>query len=864
MINCKVIENRRTRFFPLVNAKLVKVIASSLINKFQSLPLAMSKLFSTVNSARHSVPLGGMRDYVHIKKLEMNTVLGPDSWNQLMPQKCLLSLDMGTDFSKSAATDDLKYSLNYAVISRDLTNFVSKKKNWGSVSNLAKSVSQFVMDKYSGVECLNLEVQADTTHIRSDHISCIIQQERGNPESQEFDVVRISELKMLTLIGVFTFERLKKQYVTLDIKLPWPKKAELPPPVQSIIDNVVKFVEESNFKTVEALVESVSAVIAHNEYFQKFPDSPLVVKVLKLNAITATEGVGVSCIREPREIAMVNIPYLSSIHESSDIKFQLSSSQNTPIEGKDTWKRAFLAFGSNIGDRFKHIQMALQLLSREKTVKLRNISSIFESEPMYFKDQTPFMNGCVDVETLLTPSELLKLCKKIEYEELQRVKHFDNGPRTIDLDIVMFLNSAGEDIIVNEPDLNIPHPRMLERTFVLEPLCELISPVHLHPVTAEPIVDHLKQLYDKQHDEDTLWKLVPLPYRIGVEPRFLKFKTATKLDEFTGETNRITVSPTYIMAIFNATPDSFSDGGEHFADIESQLNDIIKLCKDALYLHESVIIDVGGCSTRPNSIQASEEEEIRRSIPLIKAIRESTELPQDKVILSIDTYRSNVAKEAIKVGVDIINDISGGLFDSNMFTVIAENPEICYILSHTRGDISTMNGLAHYENFALGDSIQQEFVHNTDIQQLDDLKDKTVLIRNVGQEIGERYIKAIDNGVKRWQILIDPGLGFAKTWKQNLQIIRHIPILKNYSFTMNSNNSQVYVNLRNMPVLLGPSRKKFIGHITKDVDAKQRDFATGAVVASCIGFGSDMVRVHDVKNCSKSIKLADAIYKGLE
>ena len=127
----------------------------------------MSKLFSTVNSARHTVTLGSMKDYVHIKKLEMNTVLGPDSWNQLMPQKCLLSLDMGTDFSKSAATDDLKYSLNYAVISRDLTKFVSKRKNWGSVSNLAKSLSQFVMATYSGVESLNLEVQADTTHIRS-------------------------------------------------------------------------------------------------------------------------------------------------------------------------------------------------------------------------------------------------------------------------------------------------------------------------------------------------------------------------------------------------------------------------------------------------------------------------------------------------------------------------------------------------------------------------------------------------------------------------------------------------------------------------------------------------------------------------
>ncbi|EJS42065.1 fol1p [Saccharomyces arboricola H-6] len=827
----------------------------------------MSRLFSTVNSARHSVSLSSMKDYVHIKKLEMNTVLGPDSWNQLMPQKCLLSLDMGTDFSRSAATDDLKYSLNYAVISRDLTNFVSRRKNWGSVSNLAKSVSQFVMSKYSGVEFLNLEVQADTTHIRSDHISCLIQRERQNPELQKFDVVKISNLKMLTLIGVFTFERLRKQYVTLDIKLPWSKKVEVVPPVQNVIDEVVKFVEGSNFKTVEALAESISGIIARNEYFQKFPELPIVVKVLKLNAITATEGVGVSCIREPREIETVkdvNSKQLYSNHESSDTNFDLPSIQNTYVDEKDTWKRAFLAFGSNIGDRFKHIQMALKLLSREKTVKLLNISSVFESEPMYFKDQTPFMNGCVELKTLLTPRELLKICKKIEYEELQRVKHFDNGPRTIDLDIIMYLNSAGEDILVNEYDLNIPHPRMLERTFVLEPLCELISPCYLHPVTAEPIVDHLKQIYEKQHDEDALWKLVPLPDRSSRQPRFLKFKTITSIDELTGEAKRITISPTYIMGIFNATPDSFSDGGEHFADIQSQLNDVIAMCKEALNLHENVIIDVGGCSTRPNSIQASEAEEIQRTIPLIKAIRENSDLPQEKLILSIDTYRSKVAKEAIVAGVDIVNDISGGSFDNDMFGVIAENPEICYIMSHTRGDISTMNKLIHYEDSALGDRIQQEFVNNTDIQHLETLKDTTTLVRNIGQEIGERYIRAIGDGVKRWQIIMDPGLGFAKNWKQNLQIIRQIPILKNYSFIVESKDSQAYVNLRNIPILLGPSRKKFIGHITKDVDAKQRDFATGAVVASCIGFGSDMVRVHDVKNCSKSIKVADAIYKGSE
>ncbi|CAI1668686.1 hypothetical protein SEUBUCD646_0N00780 [Saccharomyces eubayanus] len=827
----------------------------------------MSKLFSTVNSARHTVTLGSMKDYVHIKKLEMNTVLGPDSWNQLLPQKCLLSLDMGTDFSKSAATDDLKYSLNYAVISRDLTKFVSRRKNWGSVSNLAKSLSQFVMATYAGVESLNLEVQADTIHIRSDHISCAIQQDRQNPDQKKFDVVRISDLKMLTLIGVFTFERLRKQYVTLDIKLPWSKKAELAPPVQNVIDDVVKFVEASNFKTVEALVESVTGIIANNDYFQKFPELPIVVKVLKLNAITATEGVGVSCVREPRDIKTLSTTdneQPCGDNETSNTAFDLPSLQNTFVEGKDTWKTAFLAFGSNIGDRLKHIQMALKLLSKEKTIRILNISSVFESEPMYFKDQSPFMNGCIELKTLLAPRELLKLCKKIEYEELQRIKHFDNGPRTIDLDIVMYLNSVGEDVLVNEADLNIPHPRMLERTFVLEPLCELISPRYLHPVTAEPIVDYLKQIYEKQNDEDTLWKLVPLPSRDNTESRFLKFKTITTIDELTGEAKRITISPTYIMGIFNATPDSFSDGGDHFTDIQSQMNSVANMCKEALTLHDYVIIDIGGCSTRPNSIQVSEAEELKRTIPLIKSIRENSNLPQEKLILSVDTYRSDVAKEAIAAGVDIINDISGGSFDSNMLDVIAENPEVCYILSHIRGDISTMNKLTHYEDSALGDCVQQEFVNNTDIQQLDKLKDSTTLIRNIGQEIGERYLRAIEKGVKRWQIIIDPGLGFAKNGKQNLQIIRQIPMLKNYSFIMDTQDSHTYINFRNIPVLLGPSRKKFIGHITKDVDAKQRDFATGTVVASCVGFGSDMVRVHDVKNCSKSIKLADAIYKGSE
>lgn len=794
--------------------------------------------------------LSAPKDHVYITNLKLQTITGPDLWNKLNTQKCQVSMNVGTDFSKSSATDDLKYSLNYAVLSRDVTNLVNGKKNWLQLSNLTKAIYDFTKTdgRYNGVETLEVAVENADYHLRTPNISCTM---KNNLQ----EIYKISNLELFTIIGVFTFERLQKQKVSLDLTITSPLEFDKTSSLKTIIDNTVEYVEASNFKTVEALVESVSKVISQSITSPRRNEVEIDVKVTKLSAITDTDGVGVSAKKNVKQLDALNT---IAIGEGTS---ENSSVFNLPIEPRDSttaifdneWNVSYLAFGSNIGDRLEYITTALDLLNKNPKVKVLNISSLFESEPMYFKDQSPFMNGCLEIKTLLSPQELLKFCKQIEYEELKRVKHFDNGPRCIDLDIILYLNSKGDHIMLNTENLIVPHPRMLERTFVLEPLCELIPPTLLHPVTAEPIVNYLNQIYSNLNEEDYLWKLVPLP-TLNNNTRFLKFKTEYTMDPLTSQLVKKTVSPTYIMSILNTTPDSFSDGGNNYNDIKKQLSYVHNICNTVFKLHENIIIDIGGCSTRPNSEQAPIDEELNRTIDLIKAIRNENTLPQEKIILSIDTYRSEVAEQAILVGVDIINDISGANFDSKILDVVAKYPHVAYVLSHIRGDINTMTSKTDYDTREELEGT--EYICNEKVDN-----PQTEFIRTIGYEMAKTYQKALEHGVKRWQIILDPGVGFAKNGDQNIKLMRQIPLLKSYSvFNENSKN---YITFRNIPVLVGPSRKKFIGTITKEDIPAKRDFATGSVVSSCIGFGSDLVRVHNASECSKSVRIADALYKVL-
>lgn len=803
------------------------------------------------HTANQLGPISASRDKIYINQLKLQTITGPDLWNALNTQTCHVSLRIGTDFSKSSITDDLKYSLNYAVISRDITNLVKGRKNWLQLSNLTKSIYDFTTskDRYQGVNELEVCVKNLDYHLRTPHISCIMR------EPTE-EIYEIHNLELFTIIGVFTFERLQKQKVSLNIIIKSPPGLDKTSSLKLIIDNIVEYVEKSNFKTVEALVESVGKVISQSISSSDRDRIEITVKVIKLSAITDTNGVGVSTTKSVKQLDLLKSIKLKDNSMDKSTKFDL------PVEQKlkqisivnNEWNTAYLAFGSNIGNRVKYILSAISLLDKNPKIKVLNTSSLFESEPMYFKDQNSFMNGCLQIKTQLNPNELLTVCKQIEYEELKRVKHFDNGPRCIDLDIILYLNSEGNHILVNTENLIIPHPRMLERTFVLEPLSELIPSTMLHPITSEPIIQHLDQIYAKLNDADYLTKLIPLP-SINNTYRFLRFNTRYELNPISSQVIKKTSSPTYIMGIINNTPDSFSDGGKHFNNIDKKLDDIIRMCNEAFKLQENIIIDIGGCSTRPNSKQATLEEELSRSIQLIRTIRQCPQLPQEKIILSIDTYRSKVARQAVLAGVDIINDISGGTFDPAIFEVVAENPYVAYVLSHIRGDINTMTQLNQYEETENLNGT--EFLYN----QIEKNNTQTQFIRSIGFEMSQTYKKAVQCRVKRWQIIMDPGLGFAKNGNQNIQLMKDIPLLKNYSFL--NEDTKEFTNFKNIPILVGPSRKKFIGTITKEEDASKRDFATGSVVTSCIGLGCDIVRVHNVADCSKAVKIADSIYKSL-
>lgn len=263
---------------------------------------------------------------------------------------------------------------------------------------------------------------------------------------------------------------------------------------------------------------------------------------------------------------------------------------------------------------------------------------------------------------------------------------------------------------------------------------------------------------------------------------------------------------TCIMGILNVTPDSFYDGGILFR-AETAVEHGLRMADDG-----ADIIDIGGESTRPGSEPVSIEEEIRRTIPVIKAIAKKVNLP-----ISIDTYKSEVARRAMDAGASIVNDISGLRFDPDMPKVVARY-KVPVVIMHIKGKPKDMQVNPVYD----------------------------ALMPEIMDYLREGIRIALDAGVKEDMIIIDPGIGFGKTFDHNLEIIRNL-----HEFTA-----------LKKPILIGPSRKAFIGKILCDEPASGRLEGTAAAVAVSIMNGANIVRVHDVKEMCKVAKVADAIKRG--
>ena len=257
------------------------------------------------------------------------------------------------------------------------------------------------------------------------------------------------------------------------------------------------------------------------------------------------------------------------------------------------------------------------------------------------------------------------------------------------------------------------------------------------------------------------------------------------------------------MGIVNVTPDSFSDGGRFFT-LQSAYEHSKNLIKDG-----ADIIDIGGESSRPGSSPITCEEELERTIPLISKIHAN--FPD--VIISIDTTKSQVAEQAILSGAKIINDISGLSFDKNMVK-IALKYDVPTVIMHMQGKPKTMQDSPYYNN----------------------------LIEDIKSFFEERIRYATQFGIQKNRIILDPGIGFGKSYEDNFKLINQLERFNCYK----------------LPILIGPSRKSFIG-VALNEDPESRLEGTFAAVAAGILRGAQIVRVHDVKQIRKVAKIIDLI-----
>jgi dihydropteroate synthase len=262
---------------------------------------------------------------------------------------------------------------------------------------------------------------------------------------------------------------------------------------------------------------------------------------------------------------------------------------------------------------------------------------------------------------------------------------------------------------------------------------------------------------------------------------------------------------TAIMGIVNVTPDSFYDGGRRLETSQAIADGV------AMIEAGADILDIGGESTRPGAKPVSEDQELARVLPVVSGLRREANIP-----ISIDTYKSGVARRALDAGADIVNDISALRFDPGMLSLVAAE-KIPIVLMHMQGKPQTMQTEPRYRD----------------------------VVREVRDFLAAQLYEAMDGGIAAERVILDPGIGFGKTLGHNLQLLRGLPVLAALG----------------QPLLVGVSRKAFIGKIL-GLDPDQRLEGSLAAAVAAVLAGANLVRVHDVAETTRAVRVADAIRFG--
>jgi dihydropteroate synthase/2-amino-4-hydroxy-6-hydroxymethyldihydropteridine diphosphokinase len=553
---------------------------------------------------------------------------------------------------------------------------------------------------------------------------------------------------------------------------------------------------------------------------------------------------------------------------------------------------ALLCLGSNVGARGRNLRAALRLLEGRpadggagpstlppgRSLRVLATSALYETAPAYVAAQRAFLNAAARVETDMSPHELLAHIKANVEGAMGRppagaAGYVRHGPRVVDVDIALW--GGGLEVSDGEV-LTVPHPRLAERDFALAPLAD-VAPHELHPKLQATVAQLLARLPAAGGGASgRVERVLCFPARAAAGgERVLCFPARAAAGGEGGEDEAVLPlgRKTYVVGILNATPDSFSDGGEAWDG--GAVEPAVAKARELLAAGAD-IIDVGGQSTRPGAwghplshiffapplkgppppppphtpssppspsplgaTPLSAEEEAARVVPVIAALRAAL---GPAPLLSVDTFFPAVAEAAVAAGADLINDVSGGRCGggaaeptaaSAMFRLVARLG-VPYVLMHSRGDGAAASGGSTVYAPGGGGGGGGE------------AREGAAAVAEVRRWLGAGVGAAEAAGVPRWDILVDPGLGFAKTAAHSLALLR-------------AGRDALPPGL---PALVGASRKGFIGDACGGAAPRERDWGTAAAVAASVRGGADFVRVHNVAGMRDAARVADAVFRG--
>lgn len=766
--------------------------------------LSPQQFFHLVSSLPQRVPMETEGEPKHldkilIKNLVLKNVTGVDSWQRLKSQPVVISVWLYTDITAAGNSDHVTNSIHYGHVTKAITK-LAETSTFKSIEALGHAILRLCCVDFKA-ERTAVRVEQPKALLHAAAAGVQLSRTRADFESiQENgetlgdisglgvdDMVFVKDLRLSTIIGVNPWEREEKQVVLINLTV-YPSKilfsdteANKSYHMRTMVRTLTRHIESSGYKTVEAFAVTVARIALEKCHVNKIR-----VRLEKPSAILFADASGIEVTRDRH---WLNRMLEEERKSRRPFAHHVDTAKEIPAEYTHT---AYIALGSNMGDRVNNLYNALDMLENECQSVVLDTSFLYETPPMYYTEQPAFLNAVCKIATCLDPHALLERLKHVE-STLGRTASFRNAPRPVDLDILFY-----NDLVLETETLTIPHIGIQEREFVLWPLCDIAKDMEhpkLYKTCGQLLSQLLKVAAEHEQGPAKIDKVIPI------------------------QSNQLWAwkRKTYIMGILNTTPDSFSDGG-NYIDVDQAVAAAEQMKQDG-----ADIIDIGGMSTRPGADdQFPAEEEIRRVVPVIKKLRErGFDLP-----ISIDTFRASVAEAAVAAGANLINDISGGSRDPDMLAVMAKT-KVPVCLMHMRGDAKSMMAK-----------------ENTTYDNDDVVEDVSLRLQHLVQQ-------AIAAGVCRWNIIIDPGLGFAKTTKHDIEILRRLRDM------IHDHDSP----LEGFPSLMGPSRKKFIGNLTGVSEAKNRSYGTAAAVAASIAGGANIMRVHDVRPMWEVTQVCDSVWK---